>query len=129
MGMKVRIWSCAVAVGGLILAGSGLRAQARGAGANGAPAAGANGTPAASAQTPAAAQAAPGTPGAMPGWMMPAPHENAPLGKFERFPGDGEGAYKTGHYRDLFAEQGHAAAETRAKIEKAFQQLFHGDGQ
>ena len=60
---------------------------------------------------------------------MPAPHENAPLGKFERFPGDGEGAYKTGHYRDLFAEQGHTPAETHAKIEKAFQQLFHGDGQ
>ena len=65
----------------------------------------------------------------MPGWMMPAPHENAPLGKFERLPGDGEGAYKTGHYRDLFAEQGHTPAETHAKIEKAFQQLFHGDGQ
>ena len=77
------------------------------------------------AQTPAVAPAPP----AMPGWMMPAPHENAPLGKFERFPGDGEGAYKTGHYRDLFAEQGHTAAETHAKIEKAFQQLFHGDGQ
>src|ERR1039458_3255389 len=118
--MKVRIWGCVVAVGILISAGSGLRAQAGGAAAGGAPAAG---------QTPAAAQPAQGTPGAMPGWMMPAPHENAPLGKFERFPGDGEGAYKTGHYRDLFAEQGHAAAETRAKIEKAFQQLFHGDGQ
>jgi oligosaccharide reducing-end xylanase len=60
---------------------------------------------------------------------MPAQHENAPLGKFERFPGDGEGAYKTGHYRDLFAEQGHTPAETRAKIEEAFEQLFHGDGQ
>ena len=48
---------------------------------------------------------------------------------FERFPGDGEGAYKTGQYRDLFAEQGHSPAESRAKIEKAFQQLFHGDGQ
>ena len=101
--MKVRIWSCTVAVGILILAGSGLRAQAGSVGANGTPAA-------AAGQTPAAAQAPP----AMPGWMMPAPHENAPLGKFERFPGDGEGAYKTGHYRDLFAEQGHAAAETRA---------------
>ena len=32
-------------------------------------------------------------------------------------------------YRDLFAEQGHTPAESRAKIEKAFQQLFHGDGQ
>src|ERR1700677_248075 len=69
------------------------------------------------------------TPPAMPGWMMPAPHDNAPLGKFERFSGDGAGAYKTGHYRDLVAEQGHTPAETRAKIEKAFQQLFHGDGQ
>jgi oligosaccharide reducing-end xylanase len=116
--MKVRIWSCVVAVGVLILAGSVLRAQATGAAANGAPAT-------APAQAPAAAQA----PTAMPGWMMPAPHENAPLGKFERFAGDGEGAYKTHHYRDLFAEQGHTPAETRVKIEKAFQQLFHGDGQ
>jgi oligosaccharide reducing-end xylanase len=60
---------------------------------------------------------------------MPPPHQNAPLGDIPRFPGDGEGAYKTGHYRDLFAEQGHTPAESRAKIEKAFQQLFHGDGQ
>ncbi len=36
---------------------------------------------------------------------------------------------RRGHYRDLFAEQGHTPAETHAKIEKAFQQLFHGDGQ
>jgi oligosaccharide reducing-end xylanase len=44
-------------------------------------------------------------------------------------PGDGNGAYKTGEYRDLFTEQGHTTAEARAKVEKAFQQLFHGDGQ
>jgi len=44
-------------------------------------------------------------------------------------PGDGSGAYKTHQYRDLFAEQGHSAAESHARIEKAFQQLFHGDGQ
>jgi oligosaccharide reducing-end xylanase len=44
-------------------------------------------------------------------------------------PGDGDGAYKTHHYRDLFAEQGHSPAESHARIEKAFQQLFHGDGQ
>jgi oligosaccharide reducing-end xylanase len=44
-------------------------------------------------------------------------------------PGDGEGAFKTGVYRDLFAEAGHSPAETKDKIEKAFQQLFHGDAQ
>ena len=42
---------------------------------------------------------------------------------------DGNGAYRTHVYRDLFAEQGHAPAETHAKIDKVFQQLFHGDGQ
>ncbi len=40
---------------------------------------------------------------------------------------DGSGAYHTGKYRDLFAEQGHSAAETKTKIDTAFQQLFHGD--
>jgi oligosaccharide reducing-end xylanase len=40
---------------------------------------------------------------------------------------DGSGAYATGRYRDLFRERGHSAAESRAKIEAAFQQLFHGD--
>ena len=59
----------------------------------------------------------------------PPPHVDAPLGQITRMPGDGAGAYKTHRYRDLFAEQGHAPAETHAKIEKAFQQLFHGDGQ
>jgi oligosaccharide reducing-end xylanase len=40
---------------------------------------------------------------------------------------DGSGAYVTGHYRDLFAEQGHSRKESRIKIDAAFQQLFHGD--
>lgn len=40
---------------------------------------------------------------------------------------DGSGAYRTGHYRDLFAEQGHSAKQSRAKIDAAFEQLFHGD--
>ena len=43
------------------------------------------------------------------------------------FPGDGSGAYATHHYRDLFAEAGHSPADTQAKIDRAFQQLFHGD--
>lgn len=42
-------------------------------------------------------------------------------------PNDGTGAYATHHYRDLFAEAGHAPADTDARIERAFQQLFHGD--
>lgn len=61
--------------------------------------------------------------------VSPAPHVNAPLGDIRRMPGDGQGAYSTHRYRDLFTEQGHSPAESRAKIEKAFQQLFHGDGQ
>lgn len=75
------------------------------------------------AQTPA---------GPAPAQVAPSPrplHVNAPLGDIPRIPGDGNGAYKTHEYRDLFAELGHSAAESRAKIEKAFQQLFHGDGQ
>ena len=75
------------------------------------------------AQVPAAPAPAPSRPPAR------APHVNAPLGDIRRMPGDGSGAYKTHEYRDLFAEAGHLPAETRARIDKAFQQLFHGDGQ
>ena len=74
------------------------------------------------AQTPVA-------PATSPAYSPPAPHKNAPQGEIPRIPGDGDGAYKTGHYRDLFAEAGHSSTESSAKIEKAFQQLFHGDGQ
>jgi len=66
---------------------------------------------------------------APPVFEPPVPHVNAPLGDIPSMPGDGSGAYKTHQYRDLFAELGHTPAESRAKIEKAFQQLFHGDGQ
>jgi oligosaccharide reducing-end xylanase len=44
-------------------------------------------------------------------------------------PGDGNGAYKTGNYRNLFAEAGHSQTEIQAKIDAAYQQLFHGDPQ
>jgi oligosaccharide reducing-end xylanase len=37
------------------------------------------------------------------------------------------GAFATGRYRDLFQEAGHSRREVRAKIDRAFQQLFHGD--
>jgi oligosaccharide reducing-end xylanase len=40
---------------------------------------------------------------------------------------DGAGAYRSHHYRDLFAEQGHSKREIDARIAAAFQQLFHGD--
>jgi oligosaccharide reducing-end xylanase len=79
---------------------------------------------AAFAQAPAAVPPQP-----QPSFSRPAPHVNAPLGDIPSMPGDGNGAFKTHKYRDLFAEQGHSPAESRAKIEKAFQQLFHGDGQ
>ncbi len=42
---------------------------------------------------------------------------------------DGHGAYATGKYRNLFAEDGHSQAEIQAKIDAAYQQLFHGDPQ
>lgn len=42
-------------------------------------------------------------------------------------PEDGSGAYATGVYRNLFLENGHSAEEIKAKLNGAFQQLFHGD--
>jgi hypothetical protein len=54
-------------------------------------------------------------------FAMPPQHVNAPPGNIKRYPGDSDGAFKTGHYRDLFAEAGHTPQETNAKIEKAFQ--------
>lgn len=38
-----------------------------------------------------------------------------------------EGAYATGKYRNLFAEAGKSPTEVRAKINRAFRQLFYGD--
>jgi hypothetical protein len=55
---------------------------------------------------------------AQAGFTPPPPHVNAPPVEIKRMPGDGNGAYKTGKYRDLFTEQGHPAAETKARLEK-----------
>jgi oligosaccharide reducing-end xylanase len=44
-------------------------------------------------------------------------------------PEDGTGAYGTGKYRNLFAEDGHSQNEIAAKIDAVYQQLFHGDKQ
>lgn len=40
---------------------------------------------------------------------------------------DGQGAYVTGMYRNLFVENGHTQEEVTAKVNAAFQQLFYGD--
>jgi len=41
-----------------------------------------------------------------------------------------QGAFATGHYPNLFASQlGHSGAEINAKIDAAYEQLFHGDPQ
>ncbi len=40
---------------------------------------------------------------------------------------NGTGAFASGKYRNLFAESGHSSKEISAKINKAFEQLFHGD--
>jgi oligosaccharide reducing-end xylanase len=40
---------------------------------------------------------------------------------------EGSGAFSTGRYRNLFAELGHSQTEISAKINFAFEQLFHGD--
>jgi oligosaccharide reducing-end xylanase len=42
-------------------------------------------------------------------------------------PEDGAGAYATGQYRNLLAENGHSQREIEAKIDAAYAQLFHGD--
>src|ERR1035438_2815213 len=42
---------------------------------------------------------------------------------------DGSGAYATRKYRNLFKDDGHSEKEIRAKIDAAYQQLFHGDPQ
>ncbi|MGB7548702.1 MAG: glycosyl hydrolase family 8 [Terracidiphilus sp.] len=44
-------------------------------------------------------------------------------------PQDGAGAYATGKYRNLFAEDGHPEGAIKAKVDAAYQQLFHGDPQ
>ncbi len=44
-------------------------------------------------------------------------------------PPDGRGAYAKGKYRNLFLEDGHTRGEIHAKIDAAYQQLFHGDPQ
>jgi oligosaccharide reducing-end xylanase len=80
--------------------------------------------PQAATQTPQAVQTKPSK---QSFFGPPQPHSDAPPEPVKRYPGDGDGAYKTGKYRDLFAERGHSSQESRARVDAAFQQLFHGD--
>jgi oligosaccharide reducing-end xylanase len=82
------------------------------------------------AQTETPPPPAPPAASTMPPMPAALAHTDRPPGEIARFPGDGRGAYKTHRYRNLFAEElGVSPAQTRAKIEAAFRQLFHGDGQ
>jgi oligosaccharide reducing-end xylanase len=42
-------------------------------------------------------------------------------------PSEGAGAFATGKYRNLFVEAGYSPQEVTAKINRTFEQLFHGD--
>jgi oligosaccharide reducing-end xylanase len=53
----------------------------------------------------------------------------APSALAQPAPQHGAGAYATGVYRNLFAEDGHSPRQIQAKIDAAYQQLFHGDPQ
>ncbi len=55
----------------------------------------------------------------------PAPSAPAPVA--DASPATAAGAVASGVYPDLFAEAGYAPADTQAKVEAAFEQLFHGD--
>lgn len=48
-------------------------------------------------------------------------------GSVTGIPADGSGAYRSKQYRNLFAEDGKTPSDIHAKLDKAFQQLFHGD--
>ena len=53
----------------------------------------------------------------------------APSALAQAAPQKDAGAYATGKYRNLFVEDGHSRKEIQAKIDAAYQQLFHGDPQ
>jgi oligosaccharide reducing-end xylanase len=57
--------------------------------------------------------------------MLPAHNVQAWFARKTR--GAGSGVFATGRYRSLFAESGQPQKESLAKIDAAFQKLFHGD--
>ena len=60
-------------------------------------------------------------------WLLLAAAVSMALAKTA--PENGTGAYATGAYRNLFAEDGHSQRKIQAKVNAAYRQLFHGDPQ
>jgi oligosaccharide reducing-end xylanase len=60
---------------------------------------------------------------AVQGQPVPSP----PAAGAKALTSDGEGAYATGRYRNLFAEAGHTEQEVEARIARAWERLFRGD--
>ena len=60
---------------------------------------------------------------ATPPPVQPADPSPAP----QQPPAQQPGAVESGQYPDLFVEAGYPAAQVQARVEQAFQQLFHGD--
>jgi len=54
---------------------------------------------------------------------------SAPLARPQSSLDNGSGAFATGKYPNLFKQDGHSERAIHAKIEAAWQQLFHGDPQ
>ena len=54
-------------------------------------------------------------------------HGKAAETSIPRMTGDGSGAFSTGHYRNLFVEVGKSPDQVRVKVERTYQQLFHGN--
>ncbi len=71
------------------------------------------------------------TMGMLAAGAAPAAPATAPAGTpppdYSKIPADGNGAFISGKYRNLFAESGHSEADIDAKINKAYNQLFHGE--
>src|SRR5947207_1188318 len=53
------------------------------------------------------------------------PPGTPPIDPPSKFPGDGKGGFATGKYRNYFLEIGKTQAEVDAKVQKAWDQLFH----
>ena len=97
-------WSMVVLAGVLVTSAAGCRPD---------PCAPSSATPAAAPGVAAAEQPASTPPAEAESQAAPVPPQ--------------QGAFETRQYRNLFVERGQAAAEVDQKIQRAYEQLFHGD--